>query len=135
VIVYDVDFFKKINDSYGHDGGDRVLQHIAQIVSGIGRHQDRIGRVGGEELMMVLPGADLDRASIVAERLRHQVEQAPVVSVGDGVVVTISIGVATKTKNDLQLSDLIARADRALYCAKHHGRNRVERDDTTGGDA
>ncbi len=125
-IVFDVDHFKLVNDTHGHAGGDVVLQRIAQALLKVGRSQDRLGRTGGEEFMMVLPGANIDTATLVAERMRSVVEALSFDDIAPGFRVTISLGVSSKFARDHTFQDSVLRADNALYRAKRSGRNRVE---------
>ena len=122
LIAFDVDHFKRVNDSYGHPAGDEVLRKIAGIASRQARDGDVLGRIGGEEFVWILPGSNSDMAQMVANRLR----QAIAVQSATGRVppVTISLGLATVTGGDTGLS-LFARADDALYQAKNAGRNTV----------
>lgn len=125
VLISDVDFFKRINDTHGHAVGDEVLRHVSRVLSASLRGQDRLGRVGGEEFIGVLPNAGLQVAAQVAERMRSAVESTPATSTTAGAVnFTISIGVADLAEGE-SIEALIARADAALYRAKHEGRNRV----------
>lgn len=121
VIFIDIDHFKDINDTHGHATGDEVLKGVVGIVSSALRAGDRLGRWGGEEFLVFLPGTGLDGARALAERLRASIEE------GGGrtpVAVTASLGVAGH-RNDESLDQLIHRADQALYQAKNEGRNRV----------
>jgi len=122
LIVIDIDHFKAVNDNHGHPQGDRVLQQIAGIAKRQARDTDMVGRVGGEEFVWVVPGADASFARIMAERLRQAI--AVDSSIGGVPAVTASIGSAELDHADTALS-LFARADKALYDAKHAGRNRV----------
>jgi diguanylate cyclase (GGDEF)-like protein len=124
-MMLDIDHFKQINDNYGHPIGDQVLQEFARrCVSSI-RAVDLIGRYGGEELIILLPETDRETAMLVAERLCSAIRDAPFkVSIGN-VDLTVSIGVAAKDDYTSDLETLIARADQAMYIAKHRGRNRV----------
>ena len=124
-MLLDVDHFKQINDTYGHPVGDRVLQELAQCSKRSVREVDLIGRYGGEELVVFLPETDPDTALQVAERLRAAVEKTPITAADGELNVTVSIGVAMKDQNTLELETLVARADQAMYIAKHRGRNRV----------
>ncbi|MGE7990674.1 sensor domain-containing diguanylate cyclase [Pseudomonas sp. NPDC089554] len=121
-IVLDVDHFKRINDNHGHDVGDQVLRALAELMRSCCREGDMLCRTGGEEFLMLLPGASLDRASSVAERLRRVVEDAAIDPVG---AVTISLGVARWAGNDEDPLLTLSKADRALYVAKQGGRNRI----------
>lgn len=123
VVVLDIDHFKRINDSHGHDAGDRVLQQLARLMRGTCREGDVLCRTGGEEFLMLLPGAGLEVATAVAGHLRLTVEHTPIVPTG---TVTISLGVASWQPRDAGTpADALARADKALYQAKQKGRNRV----------
>lgn len=121
VIVCDVDHFKAVNDTYGHERGDEVLQSLAEILRRTSATSDDAYRIGGEEFLVLLPGHELAGAAEVAERLRVAVEAAPVA----GLPLTISVGVACASGADVVLPTLMAAADRALYSAKRAGRNRV----------
>ena len=128
VIIADVDHFKRVNDTLGHQAGDRVLVAVAQALGGRLRPRDLVARYGGEEFVLVLPETDAAGAKVVAERIRQKIEltRTPV----DGAApaaVTVSFGCATLAGSQLSTSaDLLALADRALYAAKRNGRNRVE---------
>jgi diguanylate cyclase (GGDEF)-like protein len=125
VLALDLDRFKQINDNYGHAAGDRVLQHIARACQDALRDNDLLGRIGGEEFLVVLPGSDLHDAAEVAERLRGRIEALTLEDLPTGLRTTISIGVAQMTPRDSGFADLEQRADLALYRAKSSGRNRV----------
>jgi diguanylate cyclase (GGDEF)-like protein len=124
-MMLDVDHFKLINDKYGHPTGDRVLQELATRCKHSVREVDLIGRYGGEELIILMPETDRETALQVAERLRVSVEEAPIKVLNGEVAVTVSVGVAAKDEYTTDLEILIARADQAMYIAKHKGRNRV----------
>jgi diguanylate cyclase (GGDEF)-like protein len=124
-MMLDLDHFKQINDNYGHPLGDQVLQQFAKRCQSSVREVDLIGRYGGEELVILLPETDSETAILVAERLRASVEETPMKVSGQEFNVTVSIGVSRKDENTLELETLIARADQAMYIAKHKGRNRV----------
>ncbi|MDF0732092.1 sensor domain-containing diguanylate cyclase [Pseudomonas entomophila] len=121
-IVLDVDHFKRINDGHGHDMGDQVLRALAELMRSCCREGDVLCRTGGEEFLMLLPDAPLDRAATVAERLRLVVQDTPIEPVG---AVTISLGVAWWRGGDEDPQETLNKADRALYVAKQAGRNRV----------
>jgi diguanylate cyclase (GGDEF)-like protein len=125
VLALDVDHFKRINDTFGHDVGDAVLLRVAQACRSALRHDDHIGRTGGEEFVAVLPHADAAHALEVAERLRAAVESLDWSGVDPALRVTVSVGVAQRTDAD-DFAALAKRADDSLYRAKHAGRNRVE---------
>lgn len=122
ILVLDVDRFKRVNDAFGHEMGDRVLREVAQLLLKECRKPDMAGRWGGEEFMMILPQIDLAEAQDVADRIRERVE---VNKFADAVDLTVSIGVAALEAGE-DPDGLFARADRALYAAKERGRNRVE---------
>ncbi|EAU42849.1 periplasmic sensor diguanylate cyclase (GGDEF) [Fulvimarina pelagi HTCC2506] len=122
LLVIDVDHFKRINDSFGHEAGDTVLVWIAEIVRSQVRGCDIIARYGGEELVVAMPGADSRRAMTVAERIRAVIEAKGRIEPGDGHRITVSIGVSTRLA---RYADLFSAADEALYAAKRQGRNRV----------
>jgi diguanylate cyclase (GGDEF)-like protein len=124
LLMLDVDRFKSINDHYGHDAGDRVLAHIAQLCRNQKRSADVIGRLGGEEFAVLLPETDLEEAGLFAERLRRAVAEEAVPIAGGAVRVTLSIG-ASEARRARDLADLMRQADLALYEAKRTGRNRV----------
>jgi two-component system cell cycle response regulator len=128
-LMLDVDFFKQINDTYGHDVGDEVLREFANRISANVRGIDLACRFGGEEFVVVMPDTDLSFAYLVAERLRQSVADAPFVLNGEAqqLPVTISIGVAASQAGDTP-EVLLKRADQALYRAKRDGRNRVAAD-------
>ncbi|MBV2179614.1 MAG: sensor domain-containing diguanylate cyclase [Castellaniella sp.] len=127
VMVLDIDFFKRINDHYGHDVGDRVIRRVGELMRGHARQGDSLFRMGGEEFLILLPGMGLEVAVSVAERLRASVEQASILPEG---AVTVSIGVAAWTRGDMDA--VLKAADQALYRAKEAGRNRVARDGEFG---
>ncbi len=125
ILLADIDFFKRINDTYGHLAGDAILREAAHCMRNVVRPYDGIGRYGGEEFLLVLPDCDTDGAMAMAERLRAGIEaEAPVVA--EGVIpITFSLGVASSDiVHDMEA--LIGAADAALYRAKNNGRNRVE---------
>jgi len=125
VLMIDVDYFKAINDRFGHAGGDRMLAALARGIGCCLRKGDVLGRVGGEEFLVLLPGLGIDDALALAERLRMTVARLQVVLDGEPQSVTVSIGAAARDATDAQPSTLIHRADRALYAAKNAGRNQV----------
>jgi diguanylate cyclase (GGDEF)-like protein len=133
VVAFDIDHFKRINDVHGHDAGDRALRRIATLASQVARASDRVGRIGGEEFLLVLPGGGEAVGMEIAERLRAMVAAETFEDVGPGVRTTISLGVASlggaKSAADAaaDADALFKRADVALYRAKQEGRNRVAR--------
>lgn len=122
VIMLDIDHFKNINDTYGHDMGDTVLQYVADLIRGCVRGLDFCGRWGGEEFMILLPNADKEAAKSIAERMRASMERMNVLP--DGKRITGSFGVAEYKKGELY-RQLYKRLDKALYMAKSQGRNQV----------
>lgn len=130
LLMVDIDFFKKINDRYGHPAGDVVLQEMGELLKGLFRATDLPARYGGEEFAVILPETPAVAALALAEKLRDQGAKKVFAPLGERISLTISIGVATLESNmqadKLTEADLILAADQALYRAKHAGRNRVE---------
>lgn len=124
-IVIDVDHFKRVNDAYGHAVGDAALREIVARLRETVRLEDLLGRLGGEEFLVLLEDTDAERAIHTAERLRHAIGDRPLALEPGPHPTTISAGVAVLEPRDLSFSDLLRRADRALYAAKEAGRNRV----------
>jgi diguanylate cyclase (GGDEF)-like protein len=125
VLMIDADHFKDINDRHGHAAGDRGLQHLGTVFTTQMREIDRVGRYGGEEFVVVLPGTSVSEARLLADRLRERVEALPLRWQERSITLTISVGVAQWQGDGDQVSELLARADAALYRAKQSGRNRV----------
>ena len=122
LLSIDVDFFKKINDTYGHDAGDRVLKMVAETMKNSVRVVDAVGRWGGEEFIAIIVNVDEDQLYYVSKKLLRLVEQSSL-ALGDDVIrVTVSIG-ATSAKPDDTMDSLLKRADRLLYQSKFNGRN------------
>jgi diguanylate cyclase (GGDEF)-like protein len=121
LIMCDVDHFKSVNDSHGHDRGDRVLREVADLLRRELRTSDLVYRFGGEEFLIMVPGSDAREAVPVAERLRRAVAAAE----SAGLRITISAGVASARGADVRFRDLVSAADTALYEAKRTGRDRV----------
>jgi diguanylate cyclase (GGDEF)-like protein len=126
VVMADLDHFKSINDSHGHTAGDAVLKEAAQRMRSALRDYDFIGRYGGEEFLILLPGCDVEAARDVAERVRVNVSSEPIAAGNATVTVTVSLGVACTEPGCETANGLIEAADAALYRAKASGRNRVE---------
>lgn len=124
MLMVDADNFKALNDEHGHLAGDQVLRAISDALREGTRSIDVLGRLGGEELGVLLPGADLDTAATVAERLRSSIEGSNVLWKGTTIKATVSIGVAA-WEHELEPDDLIEASDIALYAAKEQGRNRI----------
>jgi two-component system cell cycle response regulator len=126
LILFDLDLFKKINDEFGHLGGDFTLRELAACVKAVIRREELFARYGGEEFGVVLPETASEGAVQVAERIRSMVEKHPFQFEGKAYTVTISLGVITTTgDSELTPSELIRHADEKLYQAKREGRNRV----------
>jgi len=122
VILVDIDFFKKVNDTYGHDVGDQALTHVATLLRTHARATDVVARFGGEEFLICVPGTDIQGALVFAEKLRAVIADTPMKTVGH---VTISLGVAQCVADDRDEMDAVNRSDQALYRAKSEGRNRA----------
>ena len=125
VFFADLDFFKRVNDSYGHLVGDDVLRSVAEKMSSAVREYDHVGRYGGEEFLVVLPNCTAEAAREVAERVRQHISDEPIVMPLRKSRITVSIGVS-QWHSGQEVRDLLHRADVALYRAKQNGRNRVE---------
>jgi two-component system, cell cycle response regulator len=125
VLMFDIDFFKRINDVHGHLAGDYVLKEIARIVQQRIRRDEIFARYGGEEFALVLPETNLEGAISLAESVRQRIEEHVFAFQADTIKVTISVGAAQLNEADKQANDLIKRADELLYTAKRGGRNRV----------
>jgi diguanylate cyclase (GGDEF)-like protein len=125
VVMADLDHFKQVNDKYGHLAGDAVLLGVSEVVGGLVRATDVAARFGGEELIMIQPQNDAGGASVMAERVRAEVERATFDVAGESIQVTVSLGVAQFHPDMASPLDLVALADRAMYRAKEAGRNRV----------
>ena len=126
VIVFDLDFFKKVNDTYGHPAGDYVLREVASIVQNrLIRQGDFFARFGGEEFCLLLVGGSLQRGVEVAERIRHTIESNEFMYNGKRLPVTLSAGVATLEESMASWPNLFEKADQASYLSKKGGRNRV----------
>ena len=128
VLMADIDHFKAVNDTYGHDAGDEVLQEMAKRLKTNSRVMDVVCRPGGEEFMVIMPDTPGDLACAAAERIRRSVAAEPFVVSGGAreISITLSAGVSTIRGASDTIADLIKRADTALYQAKAAGRNRVE---------
>ena len=124
-LMFDIDYFKSINDTYGHHAGDQVIVHLANLAGSCKRPPDVLARIGGEEFALLLPETDLPQANSVAERLRREVSAHPLVIASHYIPATVSIGIAARSPMTSSLSQLMTEADKALYEAKRTGRNRV----------
>jgi len=126
VMMLDLDYFKDINDTYGHQTGDNVLVAAARVIEKHVRGIDYVGRYGGEEFLVVLPATSRAESSEIAERIRHSLETTAItVSKSEEVNLTTSIGIAIFPEDSEEQRDLLSNADQALYHAKAAGRNRV----------
>jgi len=129
IVMVDVDFFKNVNDRHGHLVGDAVLREVGCRLASALRSYDAVGRYGGEEFLVVVPGCDAANLVVTAERLRRRIADQPVDTAAGPVSVTISLGLVAAQANHSGLVDahaLLRNADQALYAAKNRGRNRVE---------
>lgn len=125
LVIFDIDHFKRVNDTYGHQTGDEVIRETARITSQLVRETDFAGRYGGEEFVVLLPGTTLDGAAQFAERLRSSIERQQLDYQGSPLTFTISLGVATLADDMAGYQALLERADKALYQSKEGGRNQV----------
>jgi two-component system cell cycle response regulator len=130
LLILDIDYFKSINDNYGHDAGDDVLREFAERLRASIRGIDLACRYGGEEFVVVMPDTDLGVATLVAERIRRRIagEPFPIEKGARAIEVTISVGIAARVGPQDNASQMLKRADEALYRAKRDGRNRVVAD-------
>jgi diguanylate cyclase len=124
--VWDIDYFKRVNDSHGHAAGDQVLQVVGKTLARSMRETDFVARFGGEEFVVLLVDAGAEMALMVAEKLRTAVEALRLNVAGQTLLITVSCGVA-EFRADEEPEAVFERADRALYAAKQAGRNRCER--------
>lgn len=125
-LMIDIDFFKKVNDTYGHMAGDYILSGVAQRINKAIRDEDILARYGGEEFAVILRGIDLKNAGLLAERVRQLVESEPFKFENHMIPITISIGASSLVENNFStVEELIAKADENLYHSKSNGRNRV----------
>jgi diguanylate cyclase (GGDEF)-like protein len=125
MIMFDVDKFKAVNDSYGHLAGDQLLAEVGKRLAELLRTSDVKCRYGGDEFLLILPDTPAGGARQVAESLRYELSRISLPAGDAEVTMTVSVGVVTAAKNEIDAQALIARADKALYRAKHAGRNRV----------
>ena len=128
LIFLDVDHFKKINDNYGHDAGDRVLKAIAARIAEMLRKPDMFARYGGEEFVVILPETSLNRGLNVANKIREEIDDAEFLYESERVPVTVSIGVTVVRDVDKHYNTIFNRVDSYMYTAKERGRNRVVSD-------
>jgi len=126
LILFDLDWFKKINDTYGHEIGDQVLKGIAILTTNSLRHNDVLIRFGGEEFVILMPETNVEGGLKIAQRLRHKIEQTAIETEKGAVRLTASFGMAYADEDEkLDVNQLIQRADHAMYSAKEAGRNRI----------
>jgi len=121
LLIIDIDHFKKVNDTYGHQIGDIVLVKLANILKNQVRKDDIVARFGGEEFTLILPNTDVDEAILIAQKLNRAIELAEWTETGN---LTVSVGIDTFTENDTEAS-IVKKADQALYVSKENGRNRA----------
>ena len=133
LLMFDLDHFKRINDTFGHSIGDEVIRTFTGTTLRVLRPNDLFGRYGGEEFAIVLPGATVEVAYAIGERIRHNFAAAAVTVDGREVNATVTGGIATAGIEDMSIEALLRRADRNLYRAKHLGRNRIEHDQSASG--
>ena len=127
VVMIDIDHFKSINDQYGHAVGDEVLRQISRQCQSKLRDSDFLGRLGGEEFALLLPDTSRDSAHHVAERMREQLNETPIILDKETTLnITASFGVAALKEDDADFNAMLHRADTAMYQAKHSGRNQVK---------
>ncbi|PCM45260.1 GGDEF domain-containing protein [Marinobacter sp. ANT_B65] len=125
LVMFDIDFFKKVNDNYGHLTGDEVIKHAAATAKSNLRQSDSIGRYGGEEFGIILPETDAEGSRIICERIRQSIEHSIVNTTTAPVRYTVSIGIAQLSGSAKSYTKWMQQADEALYAAKKSGRNRV----------
>jgi len=125
IMLFDLDHFKKVNDTYGHDIGDKVLIEVSETLSAEVRNNDVMARYGGEEFLLLMPETELEAAQHLAERIRHRVLALKVDTGDSELSVTLSGGISCATQTDKSAEQVIKRADEALYQAKNEGRNRI----------
>lgn len=125
IIIGDIDHFKEINDTFGHDAGDQILTDIARMLKDNSRKQDIVSRWGGEEFIILLPETDLGNGAILAEKLRNKIEKETFVYQDKEIPVTLSFGLSVFNQKSLEIDDVIKQADKCLYEAKNSGRNKV----------
>ncbi|GAA5213208.1 diguanylate cyclase [Corallincola platygyrae] len=124
LLLFDLDFFKNVNDTYGHQAGDEVLQHVASLIKGAIRPYDILGRIGGEEFGVFLSNTNQKEAVMIANRTREAIAATEFEYQGQQIKLSVSVGVST-LGCDAEFEDLYQQADEALYESKHQGRNRV----------
>ncbi|WP_234985215.1 GGDEF domain-containing protein [Oceanospirillum multiglobuliferum] len=123
--MFDIDHFKKVNDTYGHQAGDEVIRVVSNTLLQMQRETDVSGRYGGEEFGIILPDTDAQHAFIMADRLRKQIESMPVTHDGQVIQFTISLGISEFTEDLHEHTEWLERSDQALYESKRNGRNQT----------
>ncbi len=123
--LLDIDHFKAINDTHGHDVGDQVLKHVAATLQANVRPTDRLSRHGGEEFLLLMPDTDAVGAQQACERLRQRIAASPATTTAGPLSITVSIGATSACRGDARIDDVLIRADESLYASKRAGRNRV----------
>jgi diguanylate cyclase (GGDEF)-like protein len=126
IAMIDIDHFKSVNDTWGHEAGNATLVVVGGVISGVLRETDIIGRIGGEEFGVILPETSIKEGTLLAERLREAVEGTKIQTANGEVNVTISIGIASFDDTGDTLNNVVANSDAAMYQAKNTGRNRIE---------
>ncbi len=125
IAIIDIDHFKSINDRFGHEAGDRALKHVANVLASNSRSANMVGRIGGEEFVVLIELSSKNEALVAAQRLRAALELAPLVINDQALTLTVSIGLSELLSTDLDFSTILGRADSAMYQAKQNGRNCV----------
>ncbi len=125
LLLLDLDHFKKVNDTYGHQAGDQILKRFVKTLEGILNKSDIFARIGGEEFAILLSQTNSDEAYLLAERIRKEIENVFITYDGQDIFVTTSIGISESKQSDTEFENIFSRADMALYQAKNLGRNRT----------
>ena len=125
VLMLDIDHFKKINDSFGHDVGDKTLCNVAALANETMRSRDFLARIGGEEFAAILPDATIEQARAIAERMREKIQESSNENIDNNSQITVSIGLASIRDVRESFDGLLHAADMAMYQAKANGRNQV----------
>jgi diguanylate cyclase (GGDEF)-like protein len=124
IVLFDIDYFKRINDGFGHDAGDEILVWVTNKIKALLSADDLLGRWGGEEFIALLPGRDLNEAAKMADQIRKAINKKPIDVLGNSINVSISGGVA-EMKVGSSIDSCIKKADLLLYQAKQNGRNQI----------
>ena len=125
LVMFDIDHFKPVNDTYGHLAGDEVIRHTAEVTRNNIRQSDSAGRYGGEEFGIILPETDAENARVICERIREAIENSTVSTTAGDIRYTVSMGIAQLTETPENYMQWMQKADEALYKAKESGRNKV----------